>query len=719
MLRSARGSEHGYDVVDHRQTDEQRGGRDGLARLVAAARAAGLGLLVDIVPNHMGVADPAQNRLWWDLLRHGRSGPAAEFFDIDWAAGDDRVLLPVLGDDGLAALRLVGDELHYHEKVFPLAPGTRDGDPRQVHDRQHYRLVSWRRGDDDLNYRRFFTVTELAGLRVEQPSVFAATHAEIADWARSGWLDGLRIDHPDGLADPGGYLAALRDLIGDRYLVVEKILERDEQLPAGWDCEGTTGYEAGAEIDRLLVDPDGRQALDMLDTQLRGQPMDWPALVHDAKRAVADGSLRAEVRRLAGLLPEVAAADDALAELLACFPVYRSYLPAGADDLRKAVLAATEHRPDLAAPLRELGARLGVPEDEPAIRFQQTSGMVMAKGVEDCAFYRWSRLTSLTEVGADPAWFSLSPQEFHHRQADRLSSGRPNTMTTLSTHDSKRSEDVRARISVLAEIAPEWASAVQRWRELAPLPDGPLANLVWQAAVGAWPIERDRLRQYAIKAAREAAVHTRWTAPDGGFEAALERLVDACYDHPVLSTELAGLAGRITPAGWSNSLSAKLIQLTCPGVPDVYQGTEVWSLSLADPDNRRPVDHERIAELLRRLDSGWQPPIAPDGAVKLLVTSRALRLRRDRPELFTGYRALEAAGPAAGHLVAFDRGGVITAATRLPLGLARSGWGPTTLDLPAGGWRDVLRGDHSPTFAGTVAAAELTARYPIALLVRA
>lgn len=722
LLRSVRGSAHGYDVVDHAHTDEQRGGSPALAELVATARSAGLGLLYDVVPNHMGVADPKQNRLWWELLRDGRFGRAAEFFDVDWAAGADRVLLPVLGDDPgeLDALKLVDGELRYHDLRLPLAAGTAagTGSARQVHARQHYELIGWRRGDRELNYRRFFTINDLAGLRVEVPEVFTASHAEIVRWLRAGWLDGLRIDHPDGLADPGGYLAALRNLIGDRYLVVEKILEPGERLPTSWDCQGTTGYEAGAEIDRLLVDPAGEPALDDLDTWLRGEPMDWAALVRRAKRAVADNSLSAEVARLARLAPDVPDAEDALAELLACFPVYRSYLPIGAEYLRQAVTAAEESRPDLAGSVHDLGRRLGVPGEPLAVRFQQTSGMVMAKGVEDCAFYRWSRLTSLTEVGADPAWFSLSPSDFHSRQADRLETW-PATMTTLSTHDSKRSEDVRARINVLSETAADWAVHVRRWRDLVPLADGPLANLVWQAAVGAWPIERDRLQQYATKAAREAAVHTRWTDPDVEFEATLAALVDACYDHPVLSAELARLVARITPAGWSNSLSAKLIQLTAPGVPDVYQGTQGWVLALADPDNRRPVDHAGLTELLRRIDTGWQPEIGPDGAAKVLVTSRALRLRRDRPDLFTGYRPLLADGPRADHLVAFDRGGALTLATRLPVGLDRAGgWAGTTIDLPAGGWRDVLRGNESAVRRGRLPVAGLLSRYPVALLVK-
>jgi (1->4)-alpha-D-glucan 1-alpha-D-glucosylmutase len=351
-----------------------------------------------------------------------------------------------------------------------------------------------------------------------------------------------------------------------------------------------------------------------------------------------------------------------------------------------------------------------------SIRFQQTSGMVMAKGVEDCAFYRWSRLTSLTEVGGEPAEFALSPAELHDRHARRLAQS-PHTMTALSTHDTKRSEDVRARISVISEIPREWAAAVRRWNRLAPLPDRPLANLLWQATVGAWPIGRERLRAYAEKAAREAGTSTAWIDPDAAFEQRLHALVDAVYDDADLNRDITALASRLIPPGRSNSLSAKLIQLTAPGVPDVYQGTELWDLSLVDPDNRRPVDYPARRELLARLDTGWRPPVDGTGAAKLLVTSRALRLRRDRTDLFTGYAAVAADGAAADHVFAFDRGGAVAVATRLPVGLAAGGgWRDTVLHLPPGTWHDLLTG--RPAGSEHVPMADLLGQYPVALLVR-
>ncbi len=720
ILQSEPGSDHGYDVVDHSRVDPARGGRPGLVAFADAAHGAGLGVLVDIVPNHVGVATPKSSTWWWDVLANGRESRYAKAFDIDWDFGDGRIRVPALGDgeNELKSLEIVGDELHYYEHHFPIAAGTGSGTPQEVHDRQHYELMNYRRAGAELNYRRFFAVSTLAGIRVELPDVFAESHAEIKDWFDNGWVDGLRVDHPDGLADPAGYLRDLGALIGRRYVLVEKILEGDERRPADWECNGTTGYDALASVDRLFVDPAGEAVLDELDTELRGGVVvDWERMTRAAKRAVADGVLRAEVLRLARLVPDIDKADDAIAELLSCFAVYRTYLPDGYGDLQAALAAATHSRPALAEAFRQVGGRLSDIGTEFATRFQQTSGMVMAKGVEDCAFYRWTRLTSLTEVGAEPSHFSLSATAFHSVQALRWSSD-PDTMTTLTTHDTKRGEDVRARISTISEVPGEWAEAVRQWNRKAPIADGPLSNLLWQAIVGSWPIDRSRLHDYAEKASREAGNSTAWIDSDQEFESSLHRLVDSAFDDPAVNTSVIAMAARLTAPGWSNSLSAKVVQLLGPGVPDVYQGTELWDNALVDPDNRRSVDHSVAADLLSRLDAGLLPEVDATGAVKLLVVSTALRLRRDRAELFNGYTPLVATGPAADHLVAFDRGGVIAVATRLPIGLAgRGGWSDTRLTLPFGSWRNVLRGSISQALRGGVEVAGLLREYPVAILV--
>ncbi len=732
LLQAASGSQHGYDVTDHDRVDDSRGGPEGLQRLAEAARRGGLGVLADIVPNHMGVADASENAWWWSVLKLGADSPFADSFDIDWEAGGGKLLIPVLGEtleqaaaDG--ALRIEGDELRYHEHRYPLAPGSPGpaDDALAVHARQHYELVDWHRADTDLNYRRFFAVNELAAIRVELPEVFEASHREIVRWIREGLVDGLRVDHPDGLADPGGYLDALASATGGAYVLVEKILENGETLPPFWATVGTTGYDALAELDRVLVDPAGRSRLDALDATLRrdgGRP--WAALIHDTKRAIADGILHSEVRRLgrevraAGVTePRVddAAVDDAIAELLACFPVYRSYLPYGREHLDAALTHARQRRPELADTVSAVHAVLADPAQPAAIRFQQTSGMVMAKGVEDTAFYRVSRLASLTEVGADPAEFSVTVAEFHERQQSRLAAY-PLSMTTLSTHDTKRGEDTRARISVISEVPEQWAAFLGRRRARHPLGDGAFENVLWESIVGSWPRERDALHAYAEKAAREAGTSTGWAAPDAGFEQKMHELVDAVFDDQEVTADVESMVELLAPAGRSNGLAAKLLQLTGPGVPDVYQGSELWERSLVDPDNRRPVDFGARRRLLSQLDAGLRPPMDDTGAAKLLVVSRALRLRRDRPELFTRYVPLPAVGDAADHLVAVDRGGAVALATRLAVGLASAGgWGNTVVLLPAGPWRDELTG--RVVDGGETPVVELLADYPVALLV--
>jgi (1->4)-alpha-D-glucan 1-alpha-D-glucosylmutase len=729
VLEAEAGSDHGYDVIDHSRIDPARGGERGLQNLAHQAHGRDLGVLIDIVPNHMGVATPAANAWWWDLLTHGPASRYADAFDVDWSAGNDRIRIPVLGSEGpdaLDDLRVVGNELHYFENRYPLAPGTHQpGDSaRDVHSRQNYELVFWKRADHELNYRRFFAVNSLAGIRVEEPWVFDESHVEIARWFREGLADGLRVDHPDGLADPAGYLDRLSALTGGAHVLVEKILEGDEELPHDWATDGTTGYDALGEFDRVLVDPDGADRLGALDSSLRNEPgaFDWATMILGTKRGIAEGILGSEVDRLARLLSETGSgisADTvaALVELLAAFPVYRSYLPLGGEQLARAAAAAERARPDLTDEIVRVVAALGDPAHPAAIRFQQTSGMVMAKGVEDTAFYRYSRLVSLNEVGAEPSQFSLDPETFHARQQHRLATF-PHTMTTLSTHDTKRSADVRARISVLAEVADEWAATLARLRELAPLGDGPFENLLWQSIVGAWPASRERLHAYAEKAAREAGTSTTWTSPDVAFEARMHALVDATFDDEAVGSELHRIVDMVREAGWSNSLSLALLQLTGPGAPDVYQGGELWDYSLVDPDNRREVDFELRRGLLGDIIGGAQPEVDHTGAAKLLVTHRALTLRRDRPELFTRYAALPVFGEAASSAIAIDRGGAVVVATRLPVGLAESGgWRGTRLHVPAGPRIDVLTGRR---FDGSrLPLADLLATYPIALLVPA
>jgi (1->4)-alpha-D-glucan 1-alpha-D-glucosylmutase len=744
VLAAAPGSTHGYDVVDPTRASPALGGDEGFTRLAGQLRQAGLGLVLDIVPNHEGIAVPQANPAWWDVLEIGPESEYAKFFDIDWSRPP--IMVPVLADDAAVNdLKLVDGQLAYYDQRFPIAPGTGEGTPQQVHERQHYRLTNWRRANTELNYRRFFDITTLAAVRVEDPEVFRATHATVLRWVADGLVTGLRVDHPDGLADPGGYLRRLAGDAPSAWLVVEKILGPDEALlpPTRWPVDGTTGYDVLRLVCGLFVDSGGEGALTALAEAECG-PQDLAQLEYEGKRWVAEHILRAEVRRIAALIPEAnteqanteqanteqanteqANTEQAVIELLASFAVYRSYLADGAaGPLHDAAAEAARRTPDQAGAIDALVARMTAePDGELAERVQQTAAMVMAKGVEDTVFYRYNRFVALNEVGGDPGRFGVPPEEFHRRSTTLAQGPHAATMTALSTHDTKRSEDVRARLAVLSELPDQFAEAVRRWSARARLPEPTLNLLAWQSLVGAWPISPERLRGYLEKASREAKLATSWTEPYEQFDKAVAAWPAAVLADAGLIADVERFVGLLRPAGWVNALGQKLVQLTMPGVPDLYQGSELWDLSLVDPDNRRPVDFAHRRELLARIDAGWLPPVDNSGAAKLLVVARALRLRRDRPELFSGYRPLAADGPAARHALAFQRGSgrLVTVATRLPLTLSRSrGWRDTTLKLPgiAGGigWIDALTGRAIP--AGAVPLTGLLSRYPVALLVR-
>jgi (1->4)-alpha-D-glucan 1-alpha-D-glucosylmutase len=747
MLAAAPGSQHGYDVVDPARVSPELGGDAAREALAAKAHELGLGVVADIVPNHMSVVRADANRWWWDVLAHGRDSVYARCFDIDFDAGP--LLIPVLGDDGdggraaLADLVLADGCLTYHDKRYPLAPGTHEpGDSVEaVHERQHYRLVSWRRGDGELTYRRFFDVSELAAVRVEDTGVFDATHAEILRWAELGQLDGLRVDHVDGLTDPGGYLRRLAERFGG-WVVVEKILAPGEDLPQSWPVAGTTGYDALRELCGVFVDPSGEADLTTLALD-QGVEVDVAEADLRARRHAATGLLRAEVRRIAALLPPrpergrqapspeaVRRREEAVAELLCAFDVYRSYLPEGERDWARAVETAMGHRPDLAHDLEALDMRVRRdPRGEAARRIQQTSGMVVAMGTENTAFYRTTRFVALNEVGGDPADFAVTPREFHDGAA-RREAARPHTMTTLSTHDTKRSEDVRARLAALSEVAEPFAEAVRRWTGRCALPEPALNLLGWQTLVGAWPIGEERLADYLLKAAREARLGTSWTEPDPDFEDRVRSWPARVLGDRALRGEVASVVESVREAGWSNSLGQKAVQLLGPGVPDLYQGTELWDLSLVDPDNRRPVDHQARADLLTRIEDGWRPPVDATGAAKLHLARACLRARRElRPR---GYLPLTASGPARDHALAFartsagaDRPDLAVVATRLPIGLADAGgWADTVVALPSGPgtWTDRLTGRAvAPDRADGLTLAHLAEvldRYPVAVLTR-
>ena len=774
ILQANPGSAHGYDVIDHSLVSTDLGGENAFRAMVETFHRHRLGVVVDVVPNHMARPTPeALNKQLWSVLYQGRKSPYAHWFDVDWDAQDGRLLMPILGgpiekclDDLIidTALRDPGHPGHsgpvlrYFDHVLPLRDGVADLPLGVLLAQQHYRLTDWHDAATQLNWRRFFDIDTLIAVRVEDPGVFTATHEVLLRLVDEGLIDGLRVDHPDGLADPAGYLDRLASATGHAWVVVEKILARDEELP-DWACAGTTGYDALGLVGGLFVDPAGEEPLTQEYARFTGSRHGFAEVERDAKHSIADSTFTAELARLTRLFaradyPALAGfspADlhDVLVALLAGFGVYRAYVTAGQPPpdaslavVRAAASSAREHLDESLHPALDAvsAAVLGLggaaadqaqqaARDELVVRFGQTTGPVLAKGVEDTAFYRWSRLAALNEVGGNPDVFGVSPAEFH-AQAGRLAARWPATLTTLSTHDTKRQEDVRARLAVLAEWPQEWAHQVAEWHglarwltdgaaaqatERAPEPD--LEYLMWQTLVGAWLIGGERMGEYLGKAMHEAKTRTSWTVPRAGYESAVLGLADAVASDPELTAAVAGFVARIAPDARVNSLGAKLVQLTMPGVADVYQGCELTGLSLVDPDNRRPVDYQRRRRLLAALAAGPDQAVGLD-AEKLLVTSRALRLRRDHPDWFAaGYVPLGCQGPAAGHGVAFLRGEhAVTVVTRLPAGLRRrGGWADTVLPLPEPHWRDVLTGVRHAGLRPPLA--ELTWRLPVALLI--
>ena len=646
-----------------------------------------------------------------------------------------------------------GDEplLRYFDHVFPVRSGTADLPLVELLDRQWYRLAYWRVAAEELNYRRFFDVDTLAAIRVEHDDVFDASHAVLLDLMKRGAIEGLRIDHPDGLADPREYLRRLRDATDGTWVVVEKILEHGEELPADWPCAGTTGYDALLRAGGVFLDPAGDEPLLSLYAGISEQPSSFAAVVEAAKRLVISTSLRAELASLVELLTEIAREDlrvrdhtqrgfeVSLVELLVAFAVYRAYVVPGEEPPPESVrlVESAAHRArdqlpedrhatlDVVADLA-LG-RLGRSraKDTFLVRFQQTCGPVMAKGVEDTACYRWFRLSSLNEVGGLPDELGVVPSDLH-AYADRLQRTWPTAMTTLSTHDTKRAEDVRARLAVLSELPDEWAMTLSGWRSAAAeyRPAGIDPNteyLMWQTIVGAWPIGPDRLWGYLQKAAREGKLRTSWTEPDETYESELREFATAVLDDDAVLSGVRAWVERTAPYARVVTLGQKLVQLTLPGVPDVYQGCELPDYSLVDPDNRRPVDFAARVGLLGALDDAGPSPGGLK-AEKLLVTSRALRLRRDHPEWFGADGSYEPIELDTEHALAFCRGGrAITVATRLAARLeSTGGFEQGTLPLSPGRWTDVFTGRTvEPNDAGSVLLADLLAdRCPVALLVR-
>ena len=754
VLQAAPGSTHGYDVVDHGRVSFELGGEAGFERLTDALRAHGMGLVLDIVPNHMAITE--ENRWWWDVLEHGPASRFAGFFDVEWGPRN-AVVLPVLPDDDVGVIHLVADEdralIAVGDRRFPLAPATRppmteiaaiNADTDRLEAllaKQHYRLASWRAGFDDLNYRRFFDVNSLIGLRVEDPAVFEATHRLILGWVGEGRVDGLRVDHPDGLRDPAAYLARLRAAAPGAWIVVEKILSGDERLPADWPVDGTTGYRFANLATGLFVDPTGEAPMSAAWASVAEVGPDWDDVVAGARAEVLASSLGSDVNRLTDLFATLSDAErvplrEAVREVAARLPVYRTYLTASpghvpTDDARlitRAVAAATDARPDLDPQIFELlGRVLRLEVDDPdavelAMRFQQLTPAAMAKGVEDTAFYRHYRLVALNEVGGDPGRFGTDVPTFHrHMEAAALES--PAGMLALSTHDTKRSAYVRARLALLSEDPDAWRDAVDRLSGASEAhrrgPTTADAYLFFQTVIGAWPIDADRAAAYLRKASREAKLCTSWVVPDADYEAALESFVRGSLTDARFLAVVEQVVAPLVDAGHRAALGQLALQLTAPGVPDIYQGSELWELTLVDPDNRRPVDYDARRRMLvdaRGLDAASAWARRADGTPKLWLIRHALDLRRRHEAAFSGaYRLIVAEGALAGCVVAFERAEeVIAVVPRLVRRVERFGWADTRLSLPAGRWRNLDETIHG----GAIELATLLHEFPVALLER-
>ena len=777
-LQAAAGSTHGYDVTDHSRVNSELGGEEGHDALCAALAENGMGHIVDIVPNHMAVSDPT-NRWWWDVLKNGPASAYAPYFDIDWdppeAALRRNLLVPILGDHygrileaGELRLELQGQDaivLRYHQHALPVAPGSIgkedldavNADPDRLHEvleQQHYRVAFWRAGDRELNYRRFFDVKTLAALRIEDERVFEDTHSLVLDMIGRGVLDGLRVDHVDGLRDPAQYLERLRARAPEAYLVVEKILEASEDLPGDWPVAGTTGYDFLNVMNGLFVDQAAEKAMSDVYLEFTRQPMDLAETVRAKKLFIMKEVLASDIERLTALFVAVCENHrryrdytrhelrEAIRETIAAFPVYRTYLdtrrrtatPQDVSHVQEAVEEAAARRPDLDPELFEFLCNLLLmqfppptpAEDAFVLRFQQTAGPVMAKGVEDTVFYAYNRMASLNEVGADLGTFGVSLEEFHDRAA-RMQELWPLAMLATSTHDTKRSEDVRARMNLLSEIPARWGDAVVRWRDLndehrfGGVPDRNTEYLLYQTLVGAWPIDASRVVTYMEKASKEAKAHTSWVDPAPDYDDGLAAFTRAILADEGFVSDLQAFVDPLIEPGRVSSLAQTAIKLSYPGVPDVYQGTELWDLSLVDPDNRRPVDYAARTRLLEEAlagDAAGALARTEEGLPKLYLVHRGLSVRADHPEAFgadSSYEPLWATGPRAAHVVAFTRGGrVLTVVPRLTLSLDGE-WRDTHLVLPSGRWIDALTG---ATFSGTVPLQDLLAGFPVVVAVK-
>jgi (1->4)-alpha-D-glucan 1-alpha-D-glucosylmutase len=768
VLQAAPGSTHGYDVANPTHLSDDLGGPDAYERARHALAEYGIGQLWDIVPNHMAASEV--NPWWWDVLRNGRGSQYASFFDLRWQPGiadtPDYIRLPVLGADigtvlEYHELRLAQEDEHvvvrYYDARFPLSPETESAQDIEAYnqnagllmdllERQHYRLVYWRHASEFIDYRRFFDINGLVGARVEEPAEFAAAHEVVLEQVRQGRVQGLRVDHIDGLRDPMEYLLRLRNVAPEARILVEKILDADEELPRRWPIDGTTGYDYLATVNSLFVDPRSEARFNALYTELTGESTDYAALLEEKKRNALDTILHADVAWLASLCeracPDVATdrshVEAALREVIVSMPVYRTYVQperVEMEDTDRSILtsaidAAMHQLPNVAPALfRALRSLLLMERrdhnaSEFVLAFQQVSGPAMAKGAEDTAFYNFNRLVSLNEVGGNPGRFGVNVSTFH-RLVSAYAERWPGTMLSTATHDTKHGEDTRLRIDALSEVPDEWSTLVRGWMQdhethkIEGAPDDNARYLLYQSLVGAWPVSEERIHNYMLKAVREAKAHTSWVDSNEAYEGALQGYIAAVLRNESLMQECGDFATRLDGITHLSSLSQTLLKLTAPGFPDFYQGTELWDRSLVDPDNRRPVDYEKRLELLREVQ-GLSPQDAlarmDEGVTKLWLIWRTLALRDESPELFRGaYAPAVATGPNAECVIAFTRAG--KSMTVVPRLIQRfTDADETTVAVPGGLWRNAFT--HAGVRGGDVSIRTLLSDFPVAFLIK-
>jgi (1->4)-alpha-D-glucan 1-alpha-D-glucosylmutase len=819
-LQAVPGSQHGYDVVDPTKISADLGGEEAWASFVNAARALGLRILLDIVPNHMAAS---QHNPWWvDVLQHGPYSRFAEFFDIRNPQGQPFcVHLCSLANPYGAALEagelrielLAGrPHVQHYENTWPLSPASwgqllpageadcfaglerlqriespgeedesayrrhaaqaekilavahADGTLQASVERlqgdkaafdallrtQFYMLHGWKLSGELTNYRRFFDIDTLIGVRAELPDVVAATHARIEEMLTRGEIDGLRVDHPDGLREPLQYFRRLRRLLPDGRIYIEKILENDERLNGDWPIDGSVGYEFLAKVNRLWMDDQRTDVLTATYSDFTGHSVNFGKLVREKKLAIIESTFSAAHEQLAGMALRIARADwqtrdlsprqlrQALERLITALPIYRTYRTADTlheedrrillEALQSARIGSTDIDSAAFDFLAALFTKLPLSDTEADFiaQWQQLTPAVMAKGVEDTMFYCFDRLVSCNEVGSQASLIGISADKFHefcHYLSDRW----PNNMLATSTHDNKRSEDVRARISILSEIPERWSEALHLWSQLNAgawqnrLPDRHAEYLLYQTLIGAWPIDRDRTWAYMLKACREAKINTSWHEPNTSFEEKIRGFVGGVFDTPEFIASLERFIEPLILPGRINSLAQTLIKMVAPGVPDFYQGTELWDLSLVDPDNRRPVDFAARLKMIRRargMSAAQALEECESGMPKLWMAARILAIRRERGGDFSAdskYQPLVAQGAHLGRLLAFRRGeNLLAVVPRFTLTLAGD-WADTRLPLPGGAWRncftdEVIQREISP--------AALFAGFPVALLIR-